>query len=348
MSVPRNLDMTRYFARLASEHEPRLSFRNRQDGDFQAWKDELLPLLREKLGRFPEPVGLNPEVAWEREEDGLIKRRVLLDMEAGLSAAALVYIPQAALTSPAPAILCNHGHGVYGKDSVMGLRDPDDPGRASEIDRMNYDYGLQMAQRGYVTMAIDWRGFGERYVPADRLTSRDKCNVYFIMGALAGMNLLAMDVFDGMRCIDYLCAQPYVDAGRIGAMGLSFGGTMTTWLAMLDERIKAADIICYSALFRSFALGRMNFCGSQMFHGLYELCDVPDLHGLVAPRPLLAEVGLQDACFLPEEALECTRQAAAIYTAAGAADRYETDVFDGGHAFAGGKAFAFFDHHLRA
>ena len=229
----------------------------------------------------------------------------------------------------------------------MGIRNSNYPERAQEIERLNYDYGLQMAQKGFVTIAIDWRGFGERS-EGDIFDARDECNINFIRSALTGYNLLALDVFDGMRCIDYLCSLDCVDSENIGCMGLSFGGTMTTWMTIMDERIKAADIICYSARFAEFALKCGNFCGSQMFFGLYDLCDVPDLHGLIAPRPLLAEIGTNDLCFLLDEALSCSGEVKKIYTAAGVPDNYQTDIFEGGHGFAGDKAFKFFEDKLKS
>ena len=130
-------------------------------------------------------------------------------------------------------------------------------------------------------------------------------------------------------------------------MGLSFGGTMTTWMSLIDKRIKAADIICYSDRFEDFAVGRANFCGSQMIPGLFNLCDVPDLHGLIAPRPLLIEIGKQDDCFRVDSALSCYRELEQIYAAAGASDRLQLDLFEGEHQFAGNKAFGFFDRYLK-
>ncbi|MBO3799982.1 MAG: hypothetical protein FGF52_02850 [Candidatus Brockarchaeota archaeon] len=38
-----------------------------------------------------------------------------------------------------PAILCAHGHGSYGKDSVAGVHF-NDPNRKAEITRLNYNY----------------------------------------------------------------------------------------------------------------------------------------------------------------------------------------------------------------
>ena len=346
MESSRNFLMGEYYKRKADRFEPKYRFNGKTKKDFDAWKSSLLKEIKAALGPMPTPVDLNPEVISEIDDGNIIKRKIIIDLEENMSAPIWLYTPKAALKKPAPAILCCHGHGPYGKDSVMGIRNRNCPERAQEIDCFNYDYGLQMAQKGFVTVAIDWRGFGERD-EGDIFGKRDKCNVNFIKGCLIGHNLLALDIFDGMRCIDYLCLLDFVDSKNIGCMGLSFGGTMTTWLSIMDERIKAADIICYSVRFAEFALKRNNFCGSQMFFGLYDLCDVPDLHGIIAPRPLLAEIGLHDKCFYSDEALSCSNEVRKIYTAAGIADKYETDIFEGGHQFAGNKAFKFFENNLK-
>jgi len=346
-ATDRNFSMVEYFNRKVAAFEPKYRFKGSSKQEFESWKRRLLAELDKLLGPMPQPVPLNPEIVWELKVDGLIKQRVLLDLEEHASAAALVCIPDSALSSPAPAILCNHGHGPFGKDSVMGVTNSYEPQRETEIKAHNYDYGLQMARRGYVTMAIDWRAFGERSEGENAYEGRDKCNINFIKGSLLGMNLLTLDVFDAKRALDYLCELPCVDSARVGAMGLSFGGTMTTWLAILDDRIKAADIICYSARFKDFAIARSNFCGSQILPGLFALCDMPDLHGLIAPKPLLAEVGVHDVCFKQNEALDCCREVENIYKAAGVPQNYETDIFEGGHRFAGNKAFDFFARHLK-
>ena len=339
--------MVEYFNHKAEDLIPRLRFDGSTQNDFQNWKNELLAEIKNLLGQQPSPVTPNAELVWEIEEDGLIKRRILLDTEKDMSVAALVYIPVAARKTPCPAILCNHGHGKFAKDSVMGVRSGNDPCRNAEIGSFNYDYGLQMARRGYITMAIDYRGFGERSDGDDPYPGRDKCNVHFIRGNLMGYNLLTLNIWDAQRCLDYLCSLEFVNPNKIGTMGLSFGGTMTTWIALLDERIKAADIICYSTRFKNFAVADGNFCGSQYLPGLFTLCDVPDLHGLIAPRPLLAEIGVHDKCFREYDALSCSEEVKKIYVAAGCPENYEIDIFEGDHKFAGHKVFDFFDKHLK-
>ena len=99
--------------------------------------------------------------------------------------------------------------------------------------------------------------------------------------------------------------------------------------------------------FADFAIKNANFCGSQILPGLFELCDIPDLHGLIAPKALLAEVGIHDKCFGIKGALSCCHEVQKIYAAAGVENNYELDLFEGGHRFSGDKAFDFFDKHLK-
>lgn len=346
----RNLSVDTLFAKLAKEHAPEHRFAGESRQAWQAWKNALEPKAIATLGKLPRKVELNPEIVCEWREDGLIKQKVLFDVESGLSAAAYVFRPEQA-AGKWPAILCCHGHGPFGKEPVMGNRSR--PELAQAIEACNYDYGLQMAKAGYVTIAIDWRGFGERddrNKPHrhDITGGRDICNVHYLRANILGMTMLGMNVHDGKCAIDYLTTQDFVDADNIGVMGLSFGGTMATWMTLCDSRIKATDILCYSDRFTDFGMRDVNFCGSQITPGLFALCDVPDLQGLIAPRPLLVEIGIHDECFLVESATSCYREVEKIYASAGVADRLELDLFEGPHAWGGNKSVSFFNKWLKA
>jgi hypothetical protein len=76
------------------------------------------------------------------------------------------------------------------------------------------------------------------------------------------------------------------------------------------------------------------------------LCDVPDLQGLCAPRPLLVEIGIHDECFHVDSATTCFAEVEKIYSAAGARDNLELDLFEGGHRWGGRKSVEFFRKHL--
>ncbi|MEA2711717.1 MAG: hypothetical protein QOF78_4318 [Phycisphaerales bacterium] len=347
--MARNLSINAHFRSTAARHVPRLRYNGQE---FGRWQTELLDAARATLGRMPDKVPLNAEVQAEWREDGLIKQRVLFDVEHGLSVVAYVFRPESA-RGRLPAILACHGHGPFGKEPVMGNRST--PQLAGEIVNHNYDYGLQMALAGFAVIAIDWRGFGERDdrrkpnlndVDAPHGAKRDLCNLHYLRATVLGMTVLGMDVHDGMRALDYLCQQDFVDPNRIGVMGLSFGGCMATWMSICDPRIKAANIICYSDRFADFGMRDVNFCGSQITPGLYDLCDVPDLHGVLAPRPLLVEIGTYDECFKLDSAMSCFKEVEKIYAAAGARDCLELDLFEGGHKWGGNKSLEFFREYL--
>jgi hypothetical protein len=147
-------------------------------------------------------------------------------------------------------------------------------------------------------------------------------------------------------CVDYLQARPEVDPERIGMMGLSQGGTMTTFTSAVEPRIKAADIICYVNPWERFAVNRANFCGSQIVPHIFKYFDTHDIAGLIAPRPLLIEIGVHDTCFPAEDTLQGLEGVRRIYRAAGVEDRLWADVHPGEHAFAANKAYEFFDQYL--
>jgi dienelactone hydrolase len=336
-------------ARLAEERKPALSFTGETRADWERWRGELSAKLMELCGEWPEAVSLKAEVVYSVDEGDFIREKVVLDTERHYSVPSYVLIPKdrrRERDGKLPAIMCLHGHGEFGKEAVAGIVDPNRPSIASNIAEHNYDYGAQMARDGYVTMTPDSRGFGELGPHWDKLGGRDPCNVHFIRGLLLGINLLTLNVWDMMKCIDYLETRAEVDGERIGAMGLSWGGTRTTFLSALDERVKAADIICYLTQFEHFAIRDANFCGSQILPHLYKYADVADIAGLIAPRPLLIESGIHDTCFPVEPVLRAQEHLRRIYRAAEVEERLHIDLFAGGHQFHGPSAREFFDQYL--
>jgi hypothetical protein len=334
------------FERWAQEHVPACHFATDPNQDFAAWKRSTLPKVLATLGDFPERVPLNPQLLVEWDEDGLRKQRWIIDVGRHISATFVIARPGDLKDGEKrAALLCWHGHGQFGKEAVMGNRSS--PALRTEIDQHNYDYGHQMAKAGFVTFAIDWIGAGERndnHKPNWRAQNagRDWCNLYYLNATMLGMTSLSINVTHGMAATDFACGFPFVDAGRLGVMGLSGGGTMTLWSTLCDERIKAAEIICYSDLWETFGFRDYNYCGMQVAPGLYKLVDLPDAQGLIAPRPLLVDVGVYDTCFYADTALMCYRQVEAIYQAAGVPERLELDLVPQEHSWGGRRSVDFF------
>jgi hypothetical protein len=84
----------------------------------------------------------------------------------------------------------------------------------------------------------------------------------------------------------------------------------------------------------------------QVAPGLFKLVDLPDLQGLLAPLPLLIDIGVYDTTFKLDTAMACYRKLEKIYTAADARDKLELDLFPREHSWGGNKAETFFKKHL--
>ncbi len=344
----RNLSPQVMFRRLAEAHPSLFAF-DARERSFADWKAEVKPRVLATLGDFPAKVPAEPELVAEWDENGIFHQRWLIEVGEFIAATVAVAYPGRPESRKRPAILCCHGHGPFGKEPVMG--NTSSPDLRAAIEAHNYDYGRQMAAAGFVTYAIDWMGFGERNDSRkpnhfSNGAGRDWCNLIYLNATMLGMTSLSMNVAQGMAATDFVAGLPGVDPDRLGVMGLSGGGTMCLWSAFCDPRFKAAEIICYSDLWSNFGFRDFNYCGMQVAPGLFKLVDLPDLQGLLAPLPLLVDIGAHDTCFNVDGAMKCYRKLERIYRAAGAAEQLELDFFPGEHGWGGNKSKAFFGKYL--
>jgi len=323
---------------------PQLPFRARSEQEWRVWRERFSRKLVELMGEWPRRCPLEPQIIERTREDGYTREKVIFESERGMAVVAYVLVPDGARRgAKLPGLLCAHGHGS-GKDDVVGIHHGE-PARVSKIADLNYDYARQFAQRGYVVIAPDWRGFGERRLGYD-FPGRDGCNVAFLKALMLGLNPLTLNVWDARRCLDYLQTRPEVNRARLGCMGLSYGGTITLYTAALDGRVKAAIISCYLNEFGSYALTLGNFCGSQTVPGLLAYGEMADVAALIAPRPLLVEMGRLDYGFPIEHSRRAYRRLARAYRVLGAHDRLARDEFEGGHRFSGRLAFEWMERWL--
>ena len=347
----RNLSPQEMFFQLALEHEPSHSFHGATRAEFRKWQKDTYPRILATLGDFPAKVPLNPMLLGEWDHDGLHKQRWLIDVGRHISATFQINFPgDLKPGEKRPTLLCWHGHGQYGKEAVMG--NDSSPELRANIAQFNYNYGHQMAQAGFITYGIDWIGCGERNDNQkpnfkNHNGGRDWCNLYYLHATMLGMTSLSINLTHGAAATDFACTFPQVAADRLGVMGLSGGGTMTLWTALYDQRFKAAEIICYSDIWPYFGMRDLNYCGMQVAPGLFKLVHLHDLQGLLAPLPLLIDIGAYDTCFKVDNATACYRHVERIYQAAGAAERLELDLFPKEHAWGGNKSREFFGRYLR-
>jgi len=344
----RYISTRQFFLDLIRDYEPELLFRATTPEGFAQWQEKFRAAFFECVGPLPQEVPLEPETLWSVHEDGMTKSKVYLDTAPFTTVPAIMLVPDHEPGEKLPALIAIHGHGNYGKDVVAGSKIPE---HQAEIQVLQYDYGFQMAKQGYVVICPDMRPFGERsdHMQGERkIENRDPCNVHFIKGALLGFNLMAYNMWDMMKCIDYLETLDVVDTERIGALGLSGGGAAVMHLSAMEPRIKATDIICALNSYRGWGIGIDNFCGTQFMPGMYRYGDHAEICGLIAPRPLLVEHGGFDYGFPPDHSAEAVKRVRSIYEAAGVPEHFESEMGYVGHQFLGGACFEFFDRWLKA
>jgi dienelactone hydrolase len=298
------------------------------------WRARRRRRFLELLGALPAPVPLRPETLEVTECEGYRRERVVFDSEASMSVPAFLLVPDDR-TTPGPAVLAIHGHGP-GKSQVCGLA-----GTAAG----NADYALQLVRRGYVVLAPDLRCFGERLddLPADHYA----CDSNLVHAVMAGRSPLAQNVWDMARALDYLQGHDLVDASHIAAVGLSYGGTTSLFLAAYDERVAAVVVSGYLSSWDASHRVPLNMCGSQILPGMLGRLEHLDVAALVAPRPLLVETGTQDPLFPVEAARATVAELRLVYGFLGAAGCLHHDVFAGGHQWHGELAYPFLERFLK-
>jgi cephalosporin-C deacetylase-like acetyl esterase len=273
----------------------------------------------------------------ESSGDGFRVEKLAYESQPGFWVTANVYVPTGS-AGKYPAVLLSPGHEATGK---IG----------------QYSWGANLARQGILALAVDPLGQGERlqYYDPDAKASKiggstgehGEANVPLMM---IGEHLASYMVFDAMRGIDYLNTRRDVDANRIGALGCSGGGTVTAYLAALDERVKVAGTACYITSFKELLPVEGNQEAEQSIpHFIEQGLDFADWVELAAPKPY-AVISTMSDMFPFEGARQTVDEVKKIYALYGAEDRLQWITGPGGHGNLGPispNILAFFTRFLK-
>lgn len=252
--------------------------------------------------------------------DGLDIETLWYESLPGYRVTANLYRP-ASGEGPFPALIIQPGHGVDGK---IG----------------NHGFAANFARAGFVVLAIDIVGEGERIQHFDPEIGASKVgrptgehSMAFGQSLPTGGHVSRYFLQDAIRGVDYLMARPEVDDQRIGAFGCSGGGTITAYLAAFDPRIKATATACYVTdydhLLAPGVTGPQDAEQSIPFF-LERGLDLADWVELAAPRPY-AVVSTTEDMFPIDGARAAYAEARRFYAAMGAEDRITMIEGPGGH-----------------
>ena len=315
---------------------PLLRLTDESPGAWRAWHDAFGLTLRELLGPTDPTVPPRVEVVSSERLDGYRRDRIVFSAEPTTALPAWLLVPD---EPNGAGIVSIHGHGyVYGE--TVGISG-DDRSRES-IERLHYAYAARYAERGYTVINPDMRNFGSRH--DDETFRRDSCDTAALRLSLFGRVLMADQLRDLRGAIDVLLAQPTV-TGPVGATGLSYGGRLTMFLSAIEPRVACAVASGCLNIFRE-RLTIDSSCGAQFVPGLLTFGDTPEVFGLIAPRPLLLELGTIDGTSPEIFAMDAWAQVERYYRAAGARDRLDIDIFETGHIYHGAQAFDWLDRWL--
>ena len=291
--------------------------------DFQEWQQDLRQKLRSLLGLEDQVASpLNSRVLSTEEFPDYKVERIVFQSEPNVWVPAVLYIPKN-LKGPARTLLHCHGHG-------------------SGLNESLYSYVTDFAKKGYVVFTPEVRDFGER---AFGKRGEMTCDRVSKLAAMLGKNLTGLRLWDFIRAIDYLETRHEVDPQRIGCGGLSLGGELSMFLAAVEERIQCAFISGFVTTYEALEF-RVNNCICYTIPGILKLCDLSDIVGLIAPRPVVVQSGIKDPWMPIHYTRQAFAEAQAIYQAAGASGKIVHDAFDGVHQFHGEPTFEMFDRSL--
>jgi cephalosporin-C deacetylase-like acetyl esterase len=200
--------------------------------DAELRKESVRAKLLEILGGLPDYQGpLNARVTGRITNPSYTIEKVIFESLPHYFVTANLYRPNQ--PGHYPAVLMSAGHTMLGKTE-------------------NHILAATLAAKGFVALAYDPVGLGERMQAFDPRIGKSIAgcctNEHLHAGAqsfLIGESVARYFIWDAMRAIDYLVSRPDVDPDRIGAAGCSGGGCLTTYIAALDPRVKAAAPACF-------------------------------------------------------------------------------------------------------
>ena len=316
---PKTLMLHRYLLKHANEaldRREKAFEKIKTAEDARACQQRMREFFIERLGGFPERAPLEARTMGVLERDGYRVEKVIFASRPGFHVTGLLFLPPG--KGPFPGVLVPCGHSGSGKGEEKYQR-----------------ACIALAKQGMVALCYDPLGQGERHqvrLPTGK-TSGPNHTVIGVSCIPIGTNFAQFRIWDGMRALDYLASRPEVDAKRLGCTGNSGGGTLTSYLMALDDRIYAAAPSCYLTSMRSL----LNVNGPQdaeqnifgqiafgMTHAEYVM-----MH---APKPTLMCVATRDS-FRIDGAWDTFREGKRFFARLDHPERIELVETDEPHGF---------------
>jgi len=256
------------------------AFEKLADQELKAWQQDRREFFWRQLGGSPERTPLNAKVTGRLTIDDYRIEKLYFESQPGLHVTATLYLPQG--EGPFPAVLHPTGHSASAKNRELYQQ-----------------ASIVIVKGGCAVLCYDPIGQGERKQLFDANGKPYASTVQHTLinqgSHLLGSNVARTMIWDGMRAIDYLQSRPDIIGDRIGCTGISGGGTNTSYLMALDDRIVAAAPGCYLTGYRSLfnTIGPQD--AEQNIHGQIAFgMDHADYVLMRLPKPTLIMAATRD------------------------------------------------------
>lgn len=275
-----------YLSEAAARHQ--LAKFARQFSTLEEWKkraDTIRQGILRGAGLLPPPpkCPLNSMVHSERSYKGYTVSNVAFESLPGFFVTGNLYRPQG-VHGPLPAVLCPHGHFT-------------NPGRGGRFRPDHQIRSATLALMGAVVFSYDMVGWGD-----STQTTHEHPQV------------LALQLWNSIRAVDFLLSLGDVDPGRIAITGASGGGTQSFLLAAVDERVRVSvPVVMVSAHF----FGGCNCeSGLPIHRSASHETNNAEIAALAAPRPqLIVSCGADWTKNVPEVEFPYIRRIYKLYGA---------------------------------
>jgi dienelactone hydrolase len=307
--------------------------------DWQMRQAFVKKTLSDIIGPFPKKEPLNAEITGTVQKHGYRIEKIIYQPVPGYYEAGCLYIPDN-LKGKAPAILNVIGHdqiaykeeyyqviitNLVKKGMIVFVIDPLGQGEHVQY----YDTALKFSAIGYSVVEHSYFG-----------------NICFLTGTPSAKYF----AWDGIRAIDYLLTRKEVDPENIGVTGFSGGGTVTAYVAALDERVKVAIPCSWPTTYRRL----LETKGAQdaetiLIHGLAKTITFEDLIEVRAPKPVLMTFNSRDEYLALQGAREALREGKKVYAEYGKDENIRLVEDDSKHALTPKirlAIYAFFQKHF--
>jgi dienelactone hydrolase len=286
--------------------------------EIAAYQRQQRDLMVEQVGGLPERGPLNAQVVGTIDADNYTIEKIIFESQPRHHVTANLYLPKS--KPPYPVVLVSSGHS-----------------RTAKTAEYNQRIGITLVRHGMAALAYDPIGQGERSQILDeegRPQFSGTTTEHFLIGVgsiLVGTNTARYRVWDAMRAIDFVASRPDLDATRIGFTGCSGGGTLTSYVMALDDRVACAAPSCYLTTFRKLieTIGPQD-AEQNIFGQLAQGLDHSDYVLMRAPRPTLISATTGDY-FDIRGTWDNYREAKRIYARLGFPERVDLIEAEGSH-----------------